>query len=138
MGKREPQHAQILKKRALREDRGILSKLFRWLVLIVFFMVVAGAVTMTGIFFYLSEYLPRISSLADYHPPGGQADTDDRQHHVVPHTGLLGFREQSGGRGGEELHCRAGFQGGGVEHVDNHVGALEGSAHTVSTDSVDP
>lgn len=61
--------SQILKKRARKEEGRFFKRvvrLFLWmLVFIMFFGAMAGA----GLYFYLSENLPKISSLKDYRPP---------------------------------------------------------------------
>ncbi len=61
--------SQIMKNRASRESRGVLGKVIRLLFWISLLGVVAGTAGIAGIFFYLSEDLPKISSLADYRPP---------------------------------------------------------------------
>ena len=61
--------AKILKDRA-RKDKGrfgtILLKIVLWLTLII---IVVGGISAAGIYFYLSEDLPTISSLKEYYPP---------------------------------------------------------------------
>ncbi len=61
--------AQILKKRARKKKRGFLAKFIRWafwsFVLLVICAFLAGA----GIYLYLSENLPKITTLKDYRPP---------------------------------------------------------------------
>jgi len=61
--------AKILKKRAKKTKGGFLAKIIRWtcwsFVLLVICVFLAGA----GTYFYLSENLPKITSLKDYRPP---------------------------------------------------------------------
>ncbi|MFZ7124911.1 MAG: penicillin-binding protein 1A [Desulfobacterales bacterium] len=45
------------------------KKVLFWILGIGFFLAAAGAAGLAGLFFYISEGLPRIDSLADYHPP---------------------------------------------------------------------
>lgn len=61
--------SQILKKRARRKPRGYGVKVLRWSIWTSVFVTIAGAITLFGVYFYLSEDLPKISSLADYRPP---------------------------------------------------------------------
>jgi penicillin-binding protein 1A len=43
--------------------------LFRWTLILAFILILSGAATALGIYFYLSEDLPRIATLGDYRPP---------------------------------------------------------------------
>lgn len=61
--------SQILKKRARQEQGSYFLKIVRFLLWSVLFIIVSGGFTITGIYFYLCEDLPQISSLADYRPP---------------------------------------------------------------------
>ncbi len=61
--------SRILKNRVKKNSRGLLSKIFRFLFWIVLFLIISGSLTAACVYFYLSENLPKISSLADYHPP---------------------------------------------------------------------
>jgi len=61
--------SQILNKRAKRDPRGFLSKIIRWFFGAMILIMIAGVVTIITIYFYLSEDLPKISSLKDYRPP---------------------------------------------------------------------
>ncbi len=60
---------QEIKKDTGQKKRGIIRRFFRWLVWILVFIVILGVFSVLGIYFYLSEDLPKISSLKDYHPP---------------------------------------------------------------------
>jgi penicillin-binding protein 1A len=61
--------SQILKKRALKQQRGPWARIIKWsLWAVVFLMFVAVSATV-GFFLYLGRDLPKISSLRDYHPP---------------------------------------------------------------------
>ncbi len=59
----------ILKKRARKEKRSILSKIFLWVFLLVIFIIFSAGMAVTGIYLYLNENLPKISRLSDYTPP---------------------------------------------------------------------
>ncbi|MFC1811988.1 penicillin-binding protein 1A [Thermodesulfobacteriota bacterium] len=61
--------SQILKKRARRSQRSLFSRIVRWFFGTLFLLLVTGALAIVGVYFYLSEDLPKISSLKDYHPP---------------------------------------------------------------------
>ncbi|MBI9083902.1 MAG: PBP1A family penicillin-binding protein [Desulfobacterales bacterium] len=61
--------AKILEKRVNPEQPGLLRRLARWFFWTCLLTAVAGGGTVVGVFYYLSEDLPRISTLADYRPP---------------------------------------------------------------------
>ncbi len=61
--------AKILKKREKKDGRGLFSIIFRFLFWTAIFLIISGSLTVVFIYFYLSEDLPKISSLADYNPP---------------------------------------------------------------------
>ena len=61
--------SEIVKKRARQEKVKIFTRLVRWFALAMVFLSVAGLLAGIGAFFYLSENLPKISTLKDYHPP---------------------------------------------------------------------
>ncbi len=61
--------SQILKKRARKEQRGPYTRIIKWsLWLVLFLMLLAFAAT-AGFVLYMSEDLPKITSLKDYRPP---------------------------------------------------------------------
>ena len=60
---------QILKKRARREKWRFVSWMVRWSVRTILFLMISGVLAMVGVYFYLSDDLPKISSLKDYRPP---------------------------------------------------------------------
>ncbi len=60
--------SQVLKKRA-RKDRRRGAKIVRWFLLAFIFTVISGVIGVAGVYFYLSENLPKISTLKDYRPP---------------------------------------------------------------------
>ena len=60
--------SRILKQRAKRDFGGYFAKIVRWSFTAVFFAIISGLIAMVGGYFYLSEDLPKISSLADYRP----------------------------------------------------------------------
>ncbi len=65
---RRKKASEILKNRAKREPSGYGKKILRWTLWVIFSVVIAGTGTLFGVYFYLSEELPKIASLADYRP----------------------------------------------------------------------
>ena len=61
--------SKILEKRAKKNQRGYFQKIFKWFLLASFLAIIIGSIGITGVYFYLSNNLPKISSLEDYHPP---------------------------------------------------------------------
>jgi len=61
--------SQIIKKRGHRSKKIILFRLLKWGILLSFLAMVAIAAAVVGGYYYLSEDLPKITSLADYRPP---------------------------------------------------------------------
>lgn len=60
---------QEIKKSTRQKQRGIFRRFIRWFVWIFAFGMISGVSTIIGVYFYLSEDLPKISSLKDYRPP---------------------------------------------------------------------
>ena len=58
-----------MKDRASREPSGFFRKLLRWMFILMFMTAVVGIGCAVGVVFYLSEDLPKISTLSDYRPP---------------------------------------------------------------------
>jgi penicillin-binding protein 1A len=61
--------SQILKERARKNQRGFMARIFRWLLLASILIVIIGSMGVAGVYFYLSQNLPKIASLKDYRPP---------------------------------------------------------------------
>ncbi len=61
--------SEILEKRARRTPGGYIGKIVRWFAWTIVFIIISGAFAIVGVYFYLSEDLPKISSLKDYRPP---------------------------------------------------------------------
>jgi penicillin-binding protein 1A len=61
--------SQILKKRGRKSQRGFMSRIFKWLLMVSILIVIAGSLGAAGVYFYVSRNLPKISSLKDYRPP---------------------------------------------------------------------
>jgi penicillin-binding protein 1A len=65
---KEKSASQILKKRARRKSGAILGRLVKWSLIMACILMLVGAAAMVGVYFYLSDDLPKITSLRDYHP----------------------------------------------------------------------
>jgi penicillin-binding protein 1A len=61
--------SKILEKRAKKNQRSFFTKIFRWFLLVFFIVIIMGSIGIAGVFLYLSNNLPKISSLEDYRPP---------------------------------------------------------------------
>jgi penicillin-binding protein 1A len=60
--------SDILKKRAKRKKKGFFRKFILWTFLLGFFLILCGALAGVATFYYLSQDLPKITSLTDYTP----------------------------------------------------------------------
>ena len=65
---KEKSASQILKKRARRQPSALFSRLVKWSLILAVVMMLMGATAMVGVYFYLVDDLPKITSLKDYHP----------------------------------------------------------------------
>ena len=65
---KEKSASQILKKRARRQPRALLGRLVKWSLIMAVVLMFIGAAAMVGVYFYLVDGLPKITSLKDYHP----------------------------------------------------------------------
>jgi penicillin-binding protein 1A len=61
--------SKILEKRARKNQRGYFPKIFRWFLLLSLCVIIISAIGIAGVYLYLSNNLPKISSLNDYRPP---------------------------------------------------------------------
>jgi penicillin-binding protein 1A len=68
MFQRKRKTSDILNKRARKKPENGRGKFFRWIVGMVFLLIISGVFTVFGIYYYLSEDLPQIASLKDYQP----------------------------------------------------------------------
>lgn len=64
-----PSNSQIRKKRVRKKKRGILGRFMRLCLWLFFLVLLAAGVGGVGLFYYLNEDLPKISTLKDYRPP---------------------------------------------------------------------
>ena len=65
---KEKSASQILKKRARHQPGAMVGRLAKWSLLMAVILMLMGAAAMVGVYFYLSDDLPKITSLTDYHP----------------------------------------------------------------------
>lgn len=61
--------SKILEKRAKKNQSSFFPKIFKWFLLIFFIVSIIGSIGIAGVYLYLSNNLPKISSLEDYRPP---------------------------------------------------------------------
>ena len=60
--------SQILKDRARRKSGASLGRLMKWSLIIALTLMLSGVATVAGIYLYLGDDLPKITSLQDYQP----------------------------------------------------------------------
>jgi penicillin-binding protein 1A len=65
---KEKSASQILKKRARRQPGAKLGRLVKWSLIMAVVLMFMATAALVGIYFYLSDGLPKITSLTDYHP----------------------------------------------------------------------
>ncbi|XPS82073.1 PbpA1: penicillin-binding protein 1A [Desulfosarcina variabilis str. Montpellier] len=65
---KEKSASQILKKRARRQSSATFGRLVKWSLIMALILMLIGMAGMVGIYLYLSDDLPKITSLTDYHP----------------------------------------------------------------------
>jgi len=65
---KEKSTSQILKNRARRKPGASFGRLVKWSLMISLVLMFVGAAALMGIYFYMSDDLPKITSLKDYHP----------------------------------------------------------------------
>ena len=61
--------SQIVKKRAIQEKGRFLKRISRWFFWALVLFMISAPLAGVGIYFHLSENLPKISTLKDYRPP---------------------------------------------------------------------
>lgn len=59
---------QILKQRGRRKKKNIFFLLFKWLFILFILAGIAGCTAVAGVYYYLSQDLPKINTLKDYRP----------------------------------------------------------------------
>jgi len=65
---KEKSASEILKKRARRKPGALFRRLIKWSLILTVILMLMGATAMVGVYFYLVDDLPKITSLKDYHP----------------------------------------------------------------------
>lgn len=61
--------SQIVKKRAIQEKGRFLKRISRWFFWALVLFMISAPLAGVGVYFHLSENLPKISTLKDYRPP---------------------------------------------------------------------
>lgn len=75
--------SQIIKKRARRKREGGIATLFKFIFWLATISIISGIIGFTGIYFYLSKELPKISTLKDYRPPTVTAVFSDDERKIA-------------------------------------------------------
>lgn len=65
---REKSASQIIKKRARRQPGAFFGKLVKWSLIMALGLMLMGVVAVVGLYFYMSDDLPKITSLTGYYP----------------------------------------------------------------------
>ena len=65
---KEKSASQIMRNRARHRTGSTFMRLVKWTLFAAVAFTLIGATALLGIYFYLSEDLPKITTLADYHP----------------------------------------------------------------------
>ncbi|BBO90466.1 penicillin-binding protein 1A [Desulfosarcina ovata] len=58
-----------MKNRARRKPGATIGRLIKWSLALAFVLMLMGTAAMVGVYYYMSDGLPKISSLSDYRPP---------------------------------------------------------------------
>ncbi|BBO83988.1 penicillin-binding protein [Desulfosarcina ovata subsp. sediminis] len=58
-----------MKNRARRKPGATIGRLIKWSLALAFVLMLMGTAAMVGVYYYMSDGLPKISSLTDYRPP---------------------------------------------------------------------
>jgi penicillin-binding protein 1A len=67
MAKRKSK-SDVLKQRSKKKERSILIFLFKWVLLLLILFSLLGCAGLAGLYYYLSQDLPKINTLKDYRP----------------------------------------------------------------------
>jgi penicillin-binding protein 1A len=65
---KEKSASDIRKKRARRKPGAVFGRIVKWSLVMTVLLMLAAATVMVGVYFYLIDDLPKITSLKDYHP----------------------------------------------------------------------
>lgn len=60
--------SEVLKQRSKKKKKSILLSLFKWFFILLILSGLLGCAGLTGLYYYLSQDLPKINTLKDYHP----------------------------------------------------------------------
>ncbi len=67
MAKRKSK-TEVLKKRSKKKKKSILLSLFKWFFILFILLCLLGCAAIAGLYYYLSQDLPKINTLKDYRP----------------------------------------------------------------------
>ena len=65
---KQKSRAQILKSREKKKQKSLILTFFKWMLVSTFTLFILGCAGLVGIYFYLSQDLPKINTLKDYRP----------------------------------------------------------------------
>ncbi|MFH2060585.1 MAG: PBP1A family penicillin-binding protein [Pseudomonadota bacterium] len=60
--------SEVLKYRRKKKEKSIILSVIKWLFILVTFLALLGCAGLAGLYFYLSDDLPKINTLKDYQP----------------------------------------------------------------------
>jgi penicillin-binding protein 1A len=60
--------SEVMKKRSKKKEKSIIASLFKWFFILFIFLSLLGCAGLAGLFFYISQDLPKINTLKDYRP----------------------------------------------------------------------
>jgi penicillin-binding protein 1A len=66
--KNKKSKSEVLKKRARKKEKSLLSIFFKWGLIGFILLIFMGTAGVAGLFFYLKQDLPKINTLNDYRP----------------------------------------------------------------------
>ena len=67
MAKRKSK-SDVLKKRSKKKEISLVRFLFKWFFILFIFLILLGCAGLAGLYYYLSQDLPKINTLNDYRP----------------------------------------------------------------------
>ncbi|MCK5164681.1 MAG: PBP1A family penicillin-binding protein [Desulfobacula sp.] len=67
MAKRKSK-SEVLKQRSKKKKKSIILSLFKWLLILFILLSLLGCAGLAGLYYYLSQDLPKINTLKDYRP----------------------------------------------------------------------
>ncbi len=65
---RRKSKSEVMKQRGKKKEKSIILSIFKWFFILFIFLSLLGCAGLAGLFFYLSQDLPKINTLKDYRP----------------------------------------------------------------------